>query len=64
LPSLDSKFLQQYPEYLKFVGRAPRTIQTNNESTGQADLSQTPEEILQESYQTLQVELSEEMLHA
>ncbi|MBE9030864.1 restriction endonuclease [filamentous cyanobacterium LEGE 11480] len=63
LSSLDSKFLQQYPEYLIFIGRSPRTNQPSNNDVGQASISQTPEEILQESYQALQAELAEELLH-
>jgi restriction system protein len=59
--TLDSKFLERYPGYLEFVGRAPQSIQSATQSPHQA-LSQTPEEILQASYEAFKSELAEEMI--
>lgn len=58
---VDSKFLERYPGYLAFIGRAPQTVQSAAQSTHQV-LPQTPEEILQASYQVFKSELAEEML--
>jgi restriction system protein len=58
---LDSKFLERYPGYLAFIGRAPQTGQAAAQSTHQI-LPQTPEEILQASYQVFKSELAEEMI--
>ncbi|MGI0495226.1 restriction endonuclease [Alkalinema pantanalense CENA528] len=58
---IDNKFLLQFPEFQQFKQRTPKT-QEDFEKSLEADNAQTPEEILQESYQALKSELKEEIL--
>jgi restriction system protein len=55
---IDRKFLKQYPEYLEKVSRG-----SNKSNTEQNDSEQTPQEVLEEAYQTLRQELSTELLN-
>jgi restriction system protein len=58
---IDNKFLLQFSEFQQFQGRSPKA-QDEAAQVADAETVQTPEEILQESYQSLQAELAEEML--
>jgi restriction system protein len=62
--TVDTKFLRRFPEFEAFKGRSNKPQQSNgleSENTTPVD-RQTPEEILQASYQLLKAELAEEML--
>ncbi len=60
---VDAKFLRRFPEFEAFQGRSHKPHQANYEIEPETPVDcQTPEEILQESYQALKVELAEEIL--
>jgi restriction system protein len=58
---INNKFLLQFSEFQQFQGRSPKS-QDEAAHVADTETVQTPEEILQESYQSLQAELAEEML--
>jgi restriction system protein len=66
--SITSKVLEQFPEFLEFKKRTPRTNYRSNEDSSLEDvnavveLHQTPQEILETSYQLLRKNLAQELL--
>ncbi len=58
--TIDSKFLQQFSEYLEFLGLPAQGNEAHNVVIEES--VQTPEEILESSYQTLKDELAMELL--
>ena len=65
-PTINDKFLRQFPEFLAFKTHANRDgkIEENNNSTQEIleKTSQTPQEILEASYQNLRQTLAQELL--
>jgi restriction system protein len=63
-PQINIKFLKQFPEFLEFV--SSKENQTNGESNTSQELvektSQTPQELLETSYQSLRQDLAQEIL--
>ncbi len=59
--TINNKFLLQFSEFQQFQGRSPKA-QDEAAQIADTETVQTPEEILQGSYQSLQAELAEEML--
>ena len=63
-PRIDTRFLKQFPEFVEFQTR--KKIDGENstdESLSQELSSQTPEEILENSYQALRNSLVQELIH-
>lgn len=62
---IDMKYLTQFPEYVQFrsIGRQSSYVSNDGHETEEIDgTSQTPEEILEASYQTLRNNLAQEVL--
>lgn len=57
---ITSKTLEKYPGYLEFINRLPQSSPT--ELTKDTELEQTPEELIELGYQTLQEQLEQEIL--
>jgi restriction system protein len=62
-PQITAKFLERYPEYLAFKG-ITHPPEGGDEGSGEAKSTQTPEEALETSYQTLRLQLAQEILQA
>lgn len=60
LPSIDNEFLMQFPEFIEFKNSS-KNKQNENEQGSNED-SETPEEILEASYQALRADLAQEIL--
>lgn len=62
LKKIDSKFLEQYPEFIEFkeISKKEEEVLSTEESTRIS--KQTPEESLENSYQRLRQEVSQELL--
>lgn len=60
--AINAKFLCRFPEFEAFKGRSNKIQPVSAPEVDTAIEIQTPEEILQESYQTLKAELAEEIL--
>ncbi len=59
---LDSKFLEQYPEFIEFV-RPSKRDRTSSSATQPVQISkQTPEEILEYTYEEMRHELANQLL--
>jgi restriction system protein len=58
---INNKFLLQFPEFQQFKQRTPKAVD-QSEPIVDTETAQTPEEVLQETYQALKAELAEEML--
>ena len=59
LPSLDKRFLEQYPAFLEFVRAEREEISPNPPLNGEP---KTPDEVLETSYRALRNELAEELI--
>jgi len=57
-PKIDIKFLEQYPEFIKFRTRKPK----NDDGDGKGVEDVTPEESIEEGYQKIRQELADEIL--
>ena len=57
-PKINNKFLEQYPEYIKFRTRKPK--KDDGDDKGVEDV--TPEESIEEGYQKIRQELADEIL--
>ncbi len=62
LPSINMKYLQQFPEYLEFRSRPEKETIGNEGPVTDADNRQTPEELLEESYQRIRAGLAQELI--
>ena len=59
-PEINTRFLEQYPEFIEFRGRRRETEQQDHELV--SDNRQTPAELLESAYQRLREDLSTELL--
>jgi len=59
-PTISTKFLVQYPEFVAFQNASRQTTKPTKETEGSE--SETPEEILETSYQSLRSNLAQEIL--
>ena len=62
--NIDTKLLSQYPEFQEFRGKANTTeeVQPSTENSMAAEVSQSPEEVLEYSYQRLREQLGQSLL--
>jgi restriction system protein len=58
--TIDRKFLRQYPEYLEFI--RPKKDSEDSKIDNTLDIDKTPEEIFEDSYQTITQSLMKEVL--
>ncbi len=63
-PYIDADFLMQFPEFVEFRMPAVSEVPVGRRSAVETESQQTPQEILQASYQALRSELAEELLDA
>ena len=61
LPSINCRFLKQFPSYLKFIGQTPDQENQNQDETV-IESTQTPMELLDASFKTLRNSTAEELL--
>lgn len=59
---IDRKFLRQFPEYQSYIGRNRASNKSSKEGEQEEEIKQTPEEILESSYQGLRLKLAEDLL--
>lgn len=61
-PSIKLALLKQYPEYLEFIGSTSKNRKLSSNSISNESNEQTPEELLEYSYQEIRTTLAQEIL--
>nr|AIA16337.1 Restriction endonuclease [uncultured bacterium] len=59
---IDTEFLMQFPEFVKFKLRATQDLSQGETSVSEHEAQQTPQEVLQSSYQALKEQLAQDLL--
>jgi restriction system protein len=61
-PYIDAHYLMQFPEFVEFAKPSPIIAAQPNELLSDREVEQTPQEVLQSSYQLLMKQLAQELL--